>query len=87
MCFYEKLWLDQCPQEIKPLYYRRYVDAIFMLFSSKEKVQPFLMYLNSRHENINFSIEEENEGSLSLLDVNKFSRENMNFVTKIYCKP
>ena len=40
MCFYEKLWLGECPQEIKPLYYRCYVDDIFMLFSSKEKVQP-----------------------------------------------
>ena len=57
-----------------------------MLFSSKEKVQPFLMYLNSRHENNNFSIEEENEGSFSFLDV-KVSRENTKFVTNIYRKP
>ena len=56
-----------------------------MLFSSEEKEQPFLMYLNSRHENINFSIEEVYEGSLSFLDVT-VSRENMNFVTNIYRK-
>ena len=28
---YEKIWLEQCPQEIKLLFYR-YVDDIFVLF-------------------------------------------------------
>ena len=29
---YEKIWLERCPQEIKPLFYRRYIDDIFVLF-------------------------------------------------------
>ena len=35
---YEKIWLEQCPQEIKPLFYRRYVDDIFVLFESQDKL-------------------------------------------------
>ena len=31
LCFYEKKWLEQCPEEFKPVYYRRYVDDIFVL--------------------------------------------------------
>ena len=30
MCFYEKFWLDECPQEIKPLYYN--ISAMLMIF-------------------------------------------------------
>ena len=31
LCHYEKLWLDNCPSDFKPLVYRRYVDDIFVL--------------------------------------------------------
>ena len=27
---YEKIWLDRCPPEFKPVVYRRYVDDIFV---------------------------------------------------------
>ena len=30
LCFYEKKWLEQCPKEFKGVYYRRYVDDIFI---------------------------------------------------------
>ena len=30
--FYEIKWLEQCPKEFKPVFYRRYVDGIFVLF-------------------------------------------------------
>ena len=36
LCHYEKLWLDICPPEFKPVIYRRYVDEIFVLFKSKD---------------------------------------------------
>ena len=32
---HERIWLDVCPEEFKPSYYRRYVDDIFVLFSSQ----------------------------------------------------
>ena len=30
MSYHEKKWLDECPDEIKPIKYRRYVDDIFL---------------------------------------------------------
>ena len=33
---YEKEWLDNFPSHFRPTVYRRYVDDIFVLFSSKE---------------------------------------------------
>ena len=32
ICFHERTWLEQCPDEFKPVYYRRYEDNIFALF-------------------------------------------------------
>ena len=31
---------------------------------------PFHVYMSSKHQNINFTVEQENVGSLSFLDVN-----------------
>ena len=33
---YEVKWLEQCPKKFKPVFYRRYVDDIFVLFESTE---------------------------------------------------
>ena len=46
---------------------------------SKEK------YLSSKHPNINFSLEKENDGRLSFSDINIFP-EKGNFVTNVYRK-
>ena len=32
LCYHEKIWLDKCPVEFNPVFYRRYVDEIFVLF-------------------------------------------------------
>ena len=32
LSFYEGKWLEQCPKEFKPAFYRRYVDGIFVFF-------------------------------------------------------
>ena len=37
MNYYEKIWLDECSDDIKPKFYRRYVDDIFILYVSQEK--------------------------------------------------
>ena len=29
LCHHEKRWLDKCSKELKPVFYRRYVDDIF----------------------------------------------------------
>ena len=51
---YESVWLNDCPSNFKPLFYRRYVDGCFILFRSPNHVIPFLHYLNSRHSKIKF---------------------------------
>ena len=40
LCHYEKELLDNCPSHFKPVVYIRYADDIFVLFSSKEHLQP-----------------------------------------------
>ena len=83
---YEKIWLEWCPQEIKPLFCRRYVDDIFVLFESQDKLIKFWDYFNGFHPNMSFSNEVERDGKLSFLDVNVF-REEGQFVTNVYRKP
>ena len=85
MCYHEKKWLTNCPLEFKPIYYRRYVDDIFVLFSHQEHLDRFFTYMNSRHNNIRFSKEVEVEHTLPFLDV-LVSRSTLSFVTDVYRK-
>ena len=80
------MWLEECPPEFKPTFYRRYVDDIFATFSSPSHVEPFFNYLNSRHNNISFTREEESDNKLPFLDIN-VSREKGTFITSVYRKP
>ena len=41
LSFYEIKWLEQCSKEFKPVFYRRYVDDIFILFKSAEHLLKF----------------------------------------------
>ena len=41
LSFYEIKWLEQCPKEFKSVFYRRYVDDIFVLFKSAEHLLKF----------------------------------------------
>ena len=72
LCFHEKKWLEQCPEEFKPGYYRRYVDDIFVLFRSQDHLIKFRDYFNKRHPNMNFTFEQEKNGKLYFLDVEVF---------------
>ena len=74
-----------CPKDFKAVYYKRYVDDIFVLFNKPEHAQFFLEYMNKKHKNMKFSIETEMNGSLSFLDV-KIFRENDTFVTSVFRK-
>ena len=51
LSFYEMKWLEQCPNEFKPVFSRRYVDDIFVLFESAEHLSKFNTYLNTCHPN------------------------------------
>ena len=70
LCHYEKIWLNKCPSQIKPVDYRRYVDNTFVLFKSKEHLKLFVSYINSKHKNIKFTFETEGSNNVSFLDVN-----------------
>ena len=80
MCNFENKWLKDCPHSLKPVFYKRYV-----LFSSLDQAEKFKKYLSSKHPNINYSLEKENEVCLSFLDGNIF-REKGKFVTNVYRK-
>ena len=86
LSFHERTWLADCPHTFKPMFYRRYVDDCFLIFQSIEQVIPFLDYLNSKHPNIQFTHELENNGSLSFLDIN-ITRTNGRFSTSVFHKP
>ena len=81
-----KNWLEYCPVEYRPLYYRRYVDDIFVLFNSAEHLKHFSSYLNSRHLNVSLTIENEKDNRMSFLDLSLI-REKDKFTTSVYSKP
>ena len=56
LSFCEMKWLEQCPNEFKPVFYRRYVDNIVVLFESAEHLSKFHAYLNTCHPNMSFSL-------------------------------
>ena len=85
MCSFENKWFGDCPNDFKLVFYRRYIDYIFVLFSSPDHADKFREYLSSKHPNIKFSIEKEEDGCLPFLDVNIF-RENDKFATNVYRK-
>jgi hypothetical protein len=83
---YESIWLSQAPANIKPAYYKRYLDDTFLLFSHKHQVLPFLNFLNQQLPNIKFTKEEESENSLPFLDI-LINKNSTNYNLSIYRKP
>ena len=77
---------NECSDEFKPVYYRRYVDEIFVLFRSPDHLEKFKNYLNSKHRNIRFTCEKEHNNSMPFLDV-LITRTNNGFKTSVYHKP
>ena len=69
LAYYEQIWFNDCPDEFKPLYYKRYVDNIFVLFRSSHHLEKLNKYLNTKHANIKFISEKDVNRSLSFLDV------------------
>ena len=85
LAYHEEKWLNDCPVQFKPQYYRRYVDDVFLMFESRSQVLKFLRYMNSRHRNIKFTVEEEENGSLPFLDI-KITRNGDKLTTSIHRK-
>ena len=68
MTHHESIWLEQCPVEFRPIFYKRYVDDIFLLFNHHTHITKFHEYLNRQHPSIKFTTEVEREGRLAFLD-------------------
>ena len=85
MCNFESLWLSSCPPEFKPVVYRRYVDDTFVLFRHPSHAPLFLDYINSKHANIHFTMEKEQNFILPFLDVS-VHRSNNSFQTSVFRK-
>ena len=69
LAHYEQIWRDDCPDEFKPVYYKRYVGDVFALFRSPHHLDKFNEYLITKHANIRFTSEKEVNGSLPFLHV------------------
>ena len=82
--YHEKQWLHECPTNFKPVFYKRYVDDTFIIFKESNHARQFLNYLNTKHNNIKFTMENENNNTLPFLDVN-INKANKSY--SIYRKP
>ena len=69
LCYHESIWLENCPIEFKPVFYKRYLDNTFILFNGASHAPLFLEYMNSKHPNIDFTIENEQACKIAFLDV------------------
>ena len=86
MSYHENNWLDNCSDEIKPIFYKRYMDDCFLIFRKKDQAIPFLNYLNAQHPNINFTMECEHNNIISFLDV-RLERIDCGVETGVFRKP
>ena len=77
--------MNDCPNNFKPIFYKRYVDDIFVLFKKFEHARLFVNYMKSKHKSISFSYKTEKDGVMPFLDVNIF-REKGKLVTNVYRK-
>ena len=59
LCHHEKKWLNDCPNNFKPVFYKRYVDGIFVLFKKSEHVKLFVNYMNSNTKTFHFLMKQK----------------------------
>ena len=84
MCSFEQNWVLN--NNARPSIWFRYVDDTFTLFNNKDTALQFLQYLNSRHQNIKFTIEFEQNQEMPFLDVLVQCHPNNSFSTSIHRK-
>ena len=68
------------------MFYRRYVDDIFVLFRKEEHLKLFQNYFNSWRKNIKFTSKKETNSKLSFLDI-EISRDKNQLITSVHHKP
>ena len=83
MCNFEEKWVANV--DSRPSIWFRYVDDTFALFDNVASATTFLEYLNTRHPNINFTIEFEENREIPFLDV-RIKRNLNTFTTTVHRK-
>ena len=80
---YENLWLNElkCPSVH---FYHSYVDDTFCLFNNDHNTLFFFECLNSKHDNIKFTMKKETSYTLALLDAFINNRQPTNLITSVY---
>ena len=66
MCNLEKIIFQNEKPNFKPVFYRRYVDDTFAVFTKKDDAKLFLNYLNNLNLNITFTKEMEENNQIHL---------------------
>ena len=89
MEFLESEFILNCPDNIKPLVWYRYVDDIFIVYDKDDSsFDNFVSYVNNLLPSIKFTVEREQENKLSFLDVLVHHNPNdLTFSFDIYRKP
>ena len=79
--FHENQLIKGC----SPLYYKRYMDDTFAIFTNDCQKDSFFEKLNNVHANLKFTFENTVDSKLAFLDV-LVHREKQHFYTSIYRK-
>ena len=81
------LWLplDALWNIARPLYYRRCVDDILVLFKSSHLLNLFQSYLDYCHVSMSFTVENEHKNKVSFLNVNVIGEQGK--FTSVYQNP
>ena len=64
LCPYEKKWLDSYPVEFKSKF-----KPSFVMFQSRNYVKKFVDYINTKHPNVHFIFEIEDQNRFSFVDI------------------
>ena len=84
MCDFEEKWVRTSKNRSSVWF--RYVDNIFALFDDRKPASQFLQYPNSRHNNIKFAFEFEENEEIPFLDILVKRCPSNAFMTSIYRK-
>ena len=77
---------NNCLENFRPSFYKRYVDDTFLLFRDEQQAQLFFQYVNDMHNSVKFIFEGEADNTFPFLDVN-VRRTTDQFVTSVFRKP
>ena len=85
LCHHEENWIDNYPPEVKPIFYRRYVDNTFVLINNPLQIQQFLQYLNNQHSRMKFTLKSERNNAIAFSNINIVKHDD-SFATNLYRK-